>query len=107
MSVDPGQYAAARDRGSSAGTAMSLSGVRDGQHERDRAGVDVRLVEVLPLREGDRLVIHVDGSVGMSAGGAHRAADQVREILKLDELPFDVPMLVVSPGFRVEVTRPS
>lgn len=106
MSVDPGQYAAARDRGSSSDTAVSLSGVRDGQHERDR-DVAVRLVEVLPLREGDRLVIHVDGSVGMSAGGAHRAADQVREILKLGELPFEVPMLVVSPGFRVEVARPS
>ena len=98
MSVDPGQYA---------GGGQAMSGVRDGQHDRDPAGLDVRRVEVLPLREGDRLIIHVDGTVGMSAGGAQRAGEQVRELLKLDQLGFEVPMLVVSPGFRVQVARPS
>ena len=111
MSVDPGQYAAARDRGSSSDTAVSL---RAGDGYAGEVGtasappeVEIRFVEVLPLRQGDRLIIHVDGTVGMSAGGGQRAGEQVRDILKLGELPFDVPMLVVSPGFRIEVARPA
>lgn len=71
------------------------------------AGPEVTRVEVLPLREGDRLIVHVDGTVGMSAAGAHRAGLSVRDALRLDDLPFDVPVIVVPPGIRVEVTRPS
>ena len=67
----------------------------------------LRPVEVLSLQEGDRLIIHVDSAAGMSAGGAHQAGQKVRAALALDELPFDVPVLVVSPGIRVTVARPS
>jgi hypothetical protein len=98
MSVDPSFVRPAR------GSPFAAA-ARDGQPEPGMP--EIRCVEVLPLRAGDRLIIHVDGSVGMSAGGAGRAGGMVREILKLDELGFDVPMLVVSPGFRVEVARPS
>ena len=64
-------------------------------------------VEILPLQDGDRLIVHVDAAAGISAGGAQQAGELVRAALKLDELPFDVPVLVVSPGIRVEVARPS
>jgi hypothetical protein len=64
-------------------------------------------VEVLPLQQGDRLIVHVDGSAGMSAGGAEAAGQRIRALLALDDLPFDVPVLVVSPGIRVQVARPS
>jgi hypothetical protein len=70
------------------------------------AGPEIRCVEVLPLRPGDRLVVHVDGAAGMSAGGAERIGAQIQETLKLDELGFDVPLIVVSPGIRVEIARP-
>jgi len=70
-------------------------------------GPEVRLVEVLPLRAGDRLIVHIEGAAGMSAGGAHQAGMMVRDLLKLDDLEFDVPVLVVSPGIRVEVARPA
>jgi hypothetical protein len=63
-------------------------------------------VEVLSLTEGDRLIIHVDGSAGLSAGGGEQLGLHVRARLKLDELGFDVPVLVVSPGIRVTVARP-
>jgi len=63
-------------------------------------------VEVLSLRAGDRLIVHVEGAAGMSAGGAHEVGQAVRGRLKLDDLPFDVPVLVVSPGIRVSVARP-
>ena len=64
-------------------------------------------VEVLTLTEGDRLIVHVDGAAGISAGGAEQAGQRIRALLKLDELPFDVPVLVVSPGIRVQVARPA
>jgi len=68
---------------------------------------EITRVEVLPLQPGDRLIVHVDGAAGMSAGGANRAGQYIRESLRLHELPFDVPVLVVAPGIRVEVARPS
>jgi hypothetical protein len=67
----------------------------------------VTQVEVLPLQAGDRLIIHVDGAAGISAGGAHQAGQRIRDALKLGDLPFDVPVIVVSPGIRVQVARPS
>jgi hypothetical protein len=69
--------------------------------------LDVTRVEVLPLREGDRLIVHVDGAAGLSGGGGQAIGEYIRATLKLDELPFDVPVLVVSPGIRVEVARPA
>lgn len=69
--------------------------------------VQVSRVEVLPLQPGDRLIVHVEGAAGMSAGGGAEAGRRVRAGLKLDELPFDVPVIVVSPGIRVTVARPS
>ena len=73
----------------------------------DWAGPEITRVEVLPLREGDRLIVHVGGAAGMSAGGAHRIAELIQDGLKLGELGFDVPVIVVSPGIRVEVARPT
>lgn len=70
------------------------------------AGPPITRVDVLPLLEGDRLIVHVDGAAGMSAGGAHEAGRYVRAALKLDELPFDVPVLIAAPGIRVTVARP-
>ena len=69
--------------------------------------LDVTRGEVLPLREGDRVSVHVDGAAGMSAGGAEQIGQFIRGRLKLDELGFDVPVLVVSPGIRVQVARPA
>lgn len=69
--------------------------------------LDVTRVEVLPLREGDRLIVHVDGAAGLSGGGAQQIGEYIRAKLKLGGLPFDVPVLVVSPGIRVEVARPT
>jgi hypothetical protein len=70
------------------------------------AGAPFTRAEVLTLAEGDRLIVHVDGAAGMSAGGAHELGLHVVDRLKLDELGFDVPVLVVSPGIRVTVARP-
>lgn len=70
-------------------------------------GLEVTRVEVLPLQPGDRLVVHVDGAAGLSGGGGHALGEHVRAALKLDELGFDVPVLVVSPGIRVTVARPA
>jgi hypothetical protein len=67
----------------------------------------VTRVEVLPLKPGDRVIIHVDGAAGMSSGGAAKAGQDVLAALKLADLPFEVPVIVVAPGIRVEVARPS
>jgi hypothetical protein len=76
--------------------------------DEQRAGLpEITRVDILPLQPGDRLIVHVDGTAGMSGGGAARIGEIIRARLKLDDLPFDVPMLVVSPGIRVEVTRPA
>ena len=69
--------------------------------------LDVTRVEVLPLRPGDRVIVHVDGAAGISAGGAENIGRHVADRLRLDELGFDVPVLVVSPGIRVQVARPA
>jgi len=68
---------------------------------------EVTRVQVLPLRDGDRVIVHVDGAAGLSGGGGQAIGEYIRATLKLGELPFDVPVLVVSPGIRVEVARPS
>jgi hypothetical protein len=73
-----------------------------------RAGLpEITRVQVLPLQPGDRLIVHVDGAAGMSMGGGQRIGELIRDGLKLGDLPFDVPVLVVAPGIRVEVTRPA
>jgi hypothetical protein len=73
----------------------------------DDPGLTITRVEVLPLQEGDRVIIHVDGAAGMSSGGAAKAGQDVLAALKLTDLPFEVPVIVVAPGIRVEVARPS
>lgn len=95
MSMDPGM---AR-RGDAPPSVAALDAPPAGLPEITR-------VEVLQLREGDRLIVHVDGAAGMSAGGATRIGEIVQARL-LDGLPFDVPVLVVAPGIRVQVARPS
>jgi hypothetical protein len=70
------------------------------------APLGVTRAEVLSLAEGDRLIVHADGSAGLSAGGGEQLGQFVRARLRLDELPYDVPVLVVSPGIRVTVARP-
>jgi hypothetical protein len=69
--------------------------------------VSLTAVEVLRLQPGDRLLVHADGALGIGGGGAHKIASQLAILLKLDELPFDVPVCVAAPGLRVEVLRPS
>jgi hypothetical protein len=63
----------------------------------------IREVTRLHLAEGDRLLIHADGALGLGPGGAEQLAQQVAASLRLGELPFDVPVTVISPGLRVEV----
>jgi hypothetical protein len=67
----------------------------------------VERIQIWPLRDGDRLIVHVDGAAGMSAGGADKLGRHIREVMGLDGLGFEVPVMVVSPGIRVEVIRPS
>jgi hypothetical protein len=69
--------------------------------------VSLTAVEVLRLQPGDRLLVHADAALGIGGGGAHKIATQLAALLKLDELPFDVPVCVAAPGLRVEVLRPS
>jgi hypothetical protein len=67
----------------------------------------IRMVDVLRLQPGDRLIIHADGEQGLGPGGAHQIARQAHEMLRLGELPFDVPVVVSAPGLRIEVLRPT
>lgn len=69
--------------------------------------VTIRLAEILRLQPGDRLLVHADAAVGISAGGCHKLATQLNDAFRLDELGFDVPVVVAAPGLRVEVLRPS
>lgn len=101
MSLDP-SMAAAVLRGAGEGTI----GPAHPEFTPDPGMPPVTRVEVLSLQPGDRLIVHVDGAAGVSAGGAERAGHMIRSRLALDELPFDIPVLVVSPGIRVTVARP-
>jgi hypothetical protein len=74
-------------------------------HQRD--GVTIRSVDIVRLQPGDRLIVHADGDLGLGGGGAHKIAQQLNDLLRLDELGFDVPVCVTAPGLRVEVLRPS
>jgi hypothetical protein len=69
--------------------------------------VTIRAVDILRLQPGDRLLVHAEGQLGIGPGGAGKLASQVRAMLKLDELGFDVPVVVTAPGLRIEVLRPS
>ena len=91
--------------GQAPATSLAAPPIRATSLEDPRPAL--RQVEVLTLRAGDRLIVHVDGAAGMSAGGAEKAGQRIRALLALDDLPFDVPVLVVSPGIRVQVARPS
>lgn len=69
--------------------------------------VTIRTVDIIRLQPGDRLLVHADGTLGLGAGGAHTIAKQLDALLKLDELGFDVPIVVSAPGLRLEVLRPA
>jgi hypothetical protein len=89
------------------------SGPRGAPYSADSTGgqggagpVQVRFAEVIRLQPGDRLLIHVDGGLGMGPGGSQDLAEQVIRALKIDELSFNMPVAVTGPGFRLEVIRP-
>lgn len=58
---------------------------------------DIRRWQVQP---GDRLIVHVDGSAGLGPAGAQEMARRLRDSLQLDD---SVLVVVIAPGFRVEV----
>jgi hypothetical protein len=104
MSIAPGHMVPTTEARGPKGAPFARTGPVTAEAPLDRE-VTIRLVEILRLQPGDRLIVHADGELGLGPGGAHKIAAQLQELLRLDELGFDVPVCVSAPGLRIEVLR--
>jgi hypothetical protein len=102
MSIAPGFGMASVPTSAAAGP---LGAPFAGTHADHEPGIG--LTGVVRLQPGDRILVHVSSEVGISGGGASKLARRLIDELKLDEIGFDVPVVVIAPGLRVEVLRPS
>lgn len=106
MSIAPGHQVPTKAALGPKGAPFARDEPITAEFDLGPGAVQVTAAALLRLQPGDRIIIHAAGELGLGPGGAHNMARDVVRALKLDELEFDVPVVVAAPGLRIEVLRP-